>query len=248
MSSHIFIFISLLHTSNTFRYFENKSTFLVENSKLHDDLASIRNMMERSSKFISLSGLSGVMAGVYALIGAGLAYRIIYDPAGRHSFDYAPPGQSPYLQSQLWEDLVFSPVILQLFFVAFAVLFASLLTGYYLTARKAKKQKQPVWGKTSRALLFQMATPLITGGVLIILLLGRGYLGIISPACLAFYGLALVGASAYTYNDVKYLGLCQIVLGIIAAALPGFGLFIWAIGFGVLHIVYGSLMYIKYER
>jgi hypothetical protein len=220
----------------------------VENTKLQEDLASIRNMMERSSKFISLSGLSGIMAGIYALIGAGLAYKVIYVPTGRYSFNYAPPGQNPYAKSELWEDLVFSPIILQLLFIAFAVLFASLLTCYSLTVRNAKKHKQPFWGKTSKALLFQMATPLVTGGLLIVLLIARGYLGIVSPACLAFYGLALVGASSFTFTDVKYLGLCQIFLGIVAAALPGYGLLFWAIGFGVLHIVYGSLMYIKYER
>jgi hypothetical protein len=238
--------LSCLHISKAIRYFEIKST-LVEDRKLHEDLASIRNMMERSSKFISLSGLSGIMAGIYALIGAGLTYYIIYEPS-KVNFNYSAPGGNPYLQSDLWEDLIFSPTILQLLFIAFAVLFASLVTGYALTSRKAKKQGQALWGKTSKALLFQMATPLITGGLLIVILIGRGYWGIVSPACLAFYGLALVGASAYTYADVKYLGICQIVLALIAAAFPGYGLFLWALGFGVLHIIYGTLMYSKYDR
>lgn len=219
----------------------------MEERKIQEDLASIRNMMERSSKFISLSGLSGILAGIYALVGAALTYYIIYEPS-RVSFNYATPGTNPYLQSKLWEDLIFSADILQLLFIAFAVLFASLLTGYALTSRKAKKQGQVLWGKTSKALLFQMATPLLTGGLLIIILIGRGYWGIVSPACLAFYGLALVGASAYTYQDVKYLGICEILLAFVAAAFPGYGLLLWAIGFGVLHIVYGGLMYSKYDR
>ncbi len=219
----------------------------MKDHNIHEDLASIRNMMERSSKFISLSGMSGIMAGIYALMGAALTYIIIYQPS-RISFNYATPGTNPYLQSTLWEDLLFSPTILQLLFIAFAVLFASLVTGYALTSRKAKKQGQALWGKTSKALLFQMATPLLTGGLLIIILIGRGYWGVVSPACLAFYGLALVGASAYTFNDVKYLGICQIVLALIAAAFPGYGLLLWAVGFGVLHIVYGTLMHFKYDR
>ena len=219
----------------------------MENIKLHEDLASIRNMMERSSKFISLSGLSGIMAGVYALVGAALAYLIIYKPS-RYTFNYSATSGNPYTQAGILEDLLFSPTILQLLSVAFIVLFASLVTGYTLTSRKAKKQGQAMWNKTSKALLFQMLTPLITGGLLILLLIARGYFGIVSPACLAFYGLALVGASAFTYTDVKYLGLCEIGLGILAAALPGFGLFFWAIGFGVLHIVYGTLMHFKYDR
>ena len=219
----------------------------MEDSKLQEDLASIRSMMERSSKFISLSGLSGIMAGIYALIGAALAYNIIYEPS-RYTFGYEPQAGNPYLQSGVWEELVFSPTILQLLFIAFGVLFAALVTGYALTSRKAKKHGQALWGKTSKALLFQMATPLLTGGFLIIILISRGYFGIIAPACLAFYGLALVGASAYTFTDIRYLGICEIILAIMAAALPGYGLLFWAIGFGVLHIIYGSLMHLKYDR
>ena len=220
----------------------------MEESKIQADLASIRNMMERSSRFISLSGLSGVMAGIYALMGAGLAYKIIYVHGDKYSLNLAAKGGNPFLQSELWEELVFSPTIMQLVVVALAVLFASLVTGYALTSRKAKKQGQALWGKTSKALIFQMATPLLTGGLLILILLSRGYLGIVAPACLAFYGLALVAASAYTYTDVRYLGICEIALALLAAALPGYGLLFWAIGFGVLHIIYGTLMHFKYDR
>jgi hypothetical protein len=219
----------------------------VEDNKLQEDLASIRSMMERSSKFISLSGLSGIMAGVYALVGAALAYNIIYEPS-RYTFGYVPQGGNPYLQRGIWEELVFSPAILQLICIALGVLFAALVTGYALTSRKAKKHGQALWGKTSKALLFQMAMPLLTGGFLIIILISRGYLGIVAPACLAFYGLALVGASAYTFTDIRYLGICEIILAIMAAAFPGYGLLFWAIGFGVLHIIYGSLMHLKYDR
>jgi len=93
-----------------------------------------------------------------------------------------------------------------------------------------------------------MATPLIAGGIVIIVCIFRGYFELISPLSLIFYGLALISASSYTFNDVKYLGLCEVVLGLTAACLPGYGLLFWAIGFGVLHIVYGSMMYFKYDR
>lgn len=217
-----------------------------EEQKLHDDLASIRNMMERSSRFISLSGLSGVLAGVYALIGAWLAYSIIYLPGGLF-------GAREYLINGIFDkenipDFLFTPVITQLIFIALAVLTASLVTGVVLTRRKAKRKGQQLWGKTSKALLFQMAVPLLTGGAFIIVMLLRGYLGIVAPACLAFYGLALVGAGAFTFNDIRYLGICEIILGILAAALPGYGLLFWALGFGVLHIIYGTVMHFKYDR
>ena len=60
---------------------------------------------------------------------------------------------------------------------------------------------------------------------------------------LIFYGMALVNASKYTLGNVRYLGLAEIVLGLLCAALPGYGFWFWVIGFGVLHIVYGSLIY-----
>ena len=217
----------------------------MEESKLQEDLASIRNMMERSSRFLSLSGLSGVMCGIYAIIGAALAYAVIYQPfslSGYRDYD-----QGDHYTMADTSVILFTPIVAQLLFIALSVLTASLVTVYMLTRRKAKKQGQVLWGKSSKTLVFQMCVPLLTGGMFILIMLTRGYIGIVSPACLAFYGLALVAASAYTYKDIKYLGLCEIALGIIAAAFPGYGLLFWALGFGALHIIYGTLLYSKYD-
>lgn len=204
----------------------------MKEKEIQDDLASIRSLMERSSKFISLSGLSGIMAGIYALIGAAMAYYIMQKP----------------IQGDVVGFFNLLQVLTSLIIIAVAVFVASLLTGIVLTYRKAKRKGQAIWGKTSRALLFHMAVPLVTGGVFIIILLSRGYFGIVAPASLLFYGLALIGASSFTFNDVQFLGISEIVLGLLAACFPGYGLLFWAIGFGVLHIVYGVVMYLKYDR
>lgn len=210
----------------------------MEEKEIHDELASIRNLMERSSKFISLSGLSGILAGLYALAGAAAAYFILY--TGNSRITYHPRFYSL--------DYFLDSDVGHLVFIAGLVLAVSLVTGYVLTSRKAEKKGQSIWGTASRALLFNMAVPLISGGLLIFILLIRGHYGIVSPASLIFYGLALVAASNFTFIMVKYLGFCEIILGLVAACLPGYGLLFWAIGFGVLHIVYGSLMYLKYDR
>ncbi|GAA4319625.1 hypothetical protein GCM10023149_18440 [Mucilaginibacter gynuensis] len=210
----------------------------MKEDQLQDELTSIRALMERSSKFISLSGLSGVLAGIYALIGAVIAYKMVYTHNGLfYTRDYvvASTESDP---STLYNLII----------VALSVLILSIVSGIILTRRKAKKNGQPVWGKTSKSLLFYMATPLLTGGALIIIFIIRGYLGIVAPASLIFYGLALIGASNFTFGDVKYLGIFEIILGLIAALLPGYGLLFWAIGFGILHIIYGSIMYFKYDR
>jgi hypothetical protein len=208
----------------------------VKEKKIEDELVSIRSMMERSSKFISLSGLSGILAGVYALIGAGAAYIVIQNnPIS---------GRIPLFE--LWSNAVY--VLLSLMAIAIVILIASVLTAFILSSRKAKRKGQPIWSKTSKTLLFNTSIPLLTGAIFIVILLYQGYDSFIIPAMLLFYGLSLVSASNFTFSDVKYLGLLEIVLGLIAACLPGFGLLFWAIGFGVLHIIYGSLMYLKYDR
>lgn len=210
----------------------------MENNEIQNDLASIRNLMERSSKFISLSGLSGVLAGVYALVGAALSYNILYQGDWRI---YTIPAESGF-------GLLTNSVVIQLLLIAAVVLVLSISTGVYLSYKKAKRNGQPLLGRVSRELLFNMNVPLLAGGGLMLILLYRGYFGIIAPASLIFYGLALIGASNFTFTDVKFLGLCEVVLGLLAACLPGYGLVFWALGFGVLHIVYGSVMYFKYDR
>lgn len=216
--------------------------FYVEEKEIRDDIASIRSLMERSSKFISLSGLSGVLAGVYALVGAGFAYRIInQDPIHQEIFDKP-------VQGLFYGDVVLPSTIILLALIALLVLFVSIATAVFFSRRKAKLNNQPLWGNTSRALLFHMAVPLFAGGIFILILVSRGDYGIIAPSSLIFYGLALLGAGNFTFSDVKFLGVCEIILGLIAAWLPGYGLLFWAIGFGILHIVYGSVMYLKYDR
>ncbi len=190
--------------------------------------------MERSSKFISLSGLSGVMAGIYALIGSFFAYRILYKNAGA----LTNPNFEAYTP-EVWPRLTI---------IAFIVLILSVSTGLALSARQAKKEGQSFWNPVSRRLFARMTVPLITGGLFIIILLSHDDFHLIAPACLLFYGLSLVAGSHYTFSDVKWLGMCEIGLGLFCAALPGYGLLFWAFGFGILHILYGSIMHFKYKQ
>ncbi len=205
----------------------------MEEKDVYAELSSIRDLMERSSKFISLSGLSGVLAGVYALAGAGWAYWLMKN----HSW------------FNLGNVYVKEPdILMQLFLIALGVLIFSIITCLWLTMRKAKSRNENVWNPVSRRMLVAIAVPLITGGLFIGILLMKGDYIAIASACLIFYGLSLVAGSQYTFSEVKWLGICEIVLGLIALFLPGNSLILWALGFGLLHILYGSIMYFKYER
>jgi len=201
---------------------------------IYSELSSIRSLMERSTKFISLSGLSGIMAGIYALIGAFIGYKLVYT------------GNSVLVYRDFYVN---NPVVWwPLFLIAAGVLVLSLATGAWLTIRQARKKGENFWNPVSRRLLLSLAVPLITGGLFILILIFRGYYGIISSACLVFYGLALVYGSQFTFTDVRWLGFCEIFLGLLAAFIPGYGIVFWVIGFGLLHILYGSIMHFKYKQ
>jgi MFS family permease len=198
------------------------------------ELSEIKAIMERSTRFISLSGMSGVLAGIYALIGSALAYYWVYYP--NSPFGY----RTIYINN--------SALMIKLFITALSVLALSLMSGFVLTKRKTIKSNQSLWNHTSRRFLFSLLLPLITGGVFILALISRGYFVIVAPASLIFYGLALLNASQHTLSDIKYLSYCQILVGLLSAFLPGYGLIFWAFGFGFLHIFYGISMHLKYDR
>lgn len=205
----------------------------MENQRIQQDLESIRQIMERSVKFISLSGFSGILAGVYALIGAALAYYQIYSGEVTRTVEY--------YQGHI-------PMVSNLIVIAVAVLAASLLTGWWFSFRKAKKLKTRIWNETSRRLLMNLSIPLVVGGIFTLVLVYHGHYNVVASSVLIFYGLALINASSNLYEEIRYLGYCELVVGLIAAALPGYGLYFWAVGFGLLHILYGSMMYNKYDR
>ncbi|MEQ8302452.1 MAG: hypothetical protein RIB47_03590 [Cyclobacteriaceae bacterium] len=198
------------------------------------DLAIIRATMERSAKFLSLSGLSGIMAGIYALIGAAYAYSVIYYPS-------TPLGVRLYVASD-------SSNLFNLIACALIVLVLSVVTAYVLSIRKAKKNGENAWNKPSKLMLINIAIPLVAGGIFTAIMIANGYYLVFASSTLIFYGIALINGSQFTFRDIRYLGLLEIVLGLLSAAYPELGLVFWAIGFGLLHIIYGSIMHLKYDR
>lgn len=202
-------------------------------------LTEIRSLMERSSKFLSLSGLSGVSAGLIALAGAAVVYmRLRTSWLTVLSYD----------RLDMYDDAAQYTIEQFLVTVAVVVLGLALLSGTYFTVRKARRQGQTVWNASSQRLLWAMAVPLATGGVFCIALLYYNLIWLAFPSTLIFYGLALLNGGKYTLRDVESLGYCEISLGLLSLFWPGYNLLTWAIGFGVLHIAYGLAMYYKYER
>ena len=205
-----------------------------------ETLNEIRSLMERSSRFISLSGLSGVVAGISALLGAAAAYAYL----GLMPFGGRLPYYVAAVQTERWGMGYIAFFLLD----AALVLLLALAGGIFFTTRKAHRKGQPIWGPLTRRLLANLALPLLAGGVFCLALFYHGQLGLIAPSTLVFYGLALINASKYTLNDIRYLGVAEMALGLIVLFLPGYGLEFWCIGFGLLHIIYGAALYHKYDQ
>ncbi|WP_341841842.1 hypothetical protein [Chitinophaga caseinilytica] len=207
-----------------------------------DTLKDIKRIMERSTRFMSLSGLGGVGAGLSGLIGAWFAYGILdeYRAGNGTQIAYDADIYSPAPEH--------NTVILKLMLVAAAVLAGALTTGSYFTWRKARQQGLPIWDATARKVVINLAVPLVAGGLFILGMIYNGFYGFVAPACLVFYGLALINASKFTMPELRYVGFTECLLGVIATFWLGYGLFFWALGFGLVHILYGVIMWWKYER
>lgn len=218
----------------------------MENKQKHlDQLSDIKDLMERSSRFISLSGLSGIVAGIVAIVGGLAAFYRFTGSFGIE--DYA---------------LRLSPenAIDMLFFLlldAALVLLIAISASIFFTTRKAKKQGLPLWDKMTYRVLLNLFIPLAIGGAFCLILIYHALTGpvinftlfaLVAPVTLIFYGLALFNAGKYTFDEVRWLGVSEILLGLLGCIFLGFGLLFWIIGFGVLHIIYGGMMWWKYER
>lgn len=197
----------------------------MNDQQLQSELTTIRNLMEKSTKFISLSGASGILMGLYALIGTGIAHYFL-------------------------NSIIDNPDMLRqsLLLTAILVLLAAVSTAYFLSKRKADQIGQSIRNAASLGLLRAMVTPLVSGGIVSLLLIEMQYYTIIVPILLIFYGLALHAGGNYTFRDIRGLSYIMLILGFLALLFPGYDLLFWSFGFGFLHILYGAIMYYKYER
>ncbi len=204
-----------------------------------DAINDIKKLMERSSKFSALSGLSGIIVGIMALVCIGISYTIL---------GITPLEPISYL-SILNRDGAIDTELLKLLIINFSVvLLASFLTAIWLSNKNAVKKGEQIWDLTAKRMLFNFSIPMLAGGAYCFILFSQNHVELILPATLLFYGLALLNASKYTVDDIKYLGVLLVLLGLFASLYVDKALLLWGIGFGALHIVYGSFMYFKYEK
>ena len=210
-----------------------KVLFMNAKNESLQELQHIKKMMERSTKFSSLSGLSGVAAGTCALVGVWFAVRSIADWKSSHVNNPEAP----------MEELA-----TQLLLIAVATFIAAVISAFIFIYLRCKKLDIPVLGMSARRVIINIAIPLFMGSLFVFRLATTGAYNLIPPACLIFYGLGLVNASKYTLNVVRYLGFTQLIIGVINLLVLGYGLIFWGVGFGLIHIIYGVIIWWKYEK
>jgi hypothetical protein len=190
-----------------------------------EDIKHIRSMMERSGKFLSLSGMSGVSAGFFALAGAGVGHLILKN------------------EFSITGILLYDFIIL-----AVAILVSAASSGFFFCLKKAEKNGAKLWMPVTQQIIKDFSIPMIVGGIFCVILIYQHATRMVAPSMLIFYGLALIYAGSRTYRDIRILGACEILLGLTAGIFIYNGLLFWSVGFGVLHIVYGIVIYYKYDR
>lgn len=203
----------------------------MDKSKYQEDLREIKTIMSRTSQFISLSGLSGVSTGLIALIGVFTAYLLVFKD--EMFFTHHPTVQS-------------NAVLLQLLLIASGTLVLSIISAIFFTNRKTRKNEPKVWDIQTKRLLINLSIPLVTGGILCLMLLFKGVIGVLPAITLIFYGMALVNGSKYTLPEIQHLGIIQIILGLLAFQFISYSLMFWAFGFGIVQIIYGLIIQKKY--
>lgn len=204
----------------------------MDNNKEHlDNLSEIRSLMERSAAFISLSGISGICAGLLGISAFIISYiKLRTFPEHQP----APSGKSE---------------LITFFFILSAILLACVFAvTIYFTLRKAKRKGLPVWNNSARRLAINLFIPLLTGGLFCLILLSHELYALIPSSMLIFYGLALLNAGKYTLHEISLLGVSEILLGLVAGFFQEYSLWFWAAGFGIMNIIYGTLMYVRYEK
>lgn len=192
------------------------------------DLQHIRQLMDRNTRFLSLSGLSGIGVGIVALLGTGFLFWLsATEPS--------------------WVDDIPHFVAV----LATATLMLSVVVAWFFTSRRMRREGgNRTLTSAAKRMLLALALPLLVGGVFCAYLYSFEMFGLLywPPVMLCSYGLGLAACAQFTHHELYWLGLSDIMLGFIALFWQEYGLLCWALGFGLLHIIYGAWMYWKYER
>jgi hypothetical protein len=109
--------------------------------------------------------------------------------------------------------------------------------------RKASRADLPVLSGAGRKFLLSFLPPALAGAVLTVALWQAGASSLLPGAWLVLYGAAVVTGGTFSVKIVPVMGVCFMVLGVVALlATPAAGDLFMAVGFGGLHVIFGTII------
>lgn len=114
------------------------------------------------------------------------------------------------------------------------------------SVRKALAAKIGVFSAPGRRFVLSFLPPLLVGAPLTFVLYQAGMIAVLPGMWLMLYGTAVVTGGAFSVRVVPVMGLCIMVVGLIAVFAPAFGNSLMAIGFGGLQIIFGMIIAYRY--
>jgi len=119
--------------------------------------------------------------------------------------------------------------------------------GFFALWQKSKNSGESLASVPAKKFALAFAPPIVAGIILTALFYYRGFFEFLPCAWLTLYGTAVVTGGAYSVKIVPTVGWIFVALGAVAAFAPArAGNLLMALGFGVLHIVFGSIVARRY--
>lgn len=183
-----------------------------------ENLRVIRELMERSTKYSTFSGPSGILAGAASIVGCVVTHSLATRPPGSDSF------RIPFL-------ITWSMVIL------FAI-----GADFLLMKRRAARVGKRIVSRLGKQMVFAAGPGLGTGVLLTLYLLQHNMLTNVYPFWMLSYGIAVCAVGQFSQREVKALGVAFLLAGTLTLLMPGWGLPLMALSFGGFHIIYALLI------
>ncbi len=184
---------------------------------VRENLIYIRKTMEAAGQITAVPGRGLIIAGFLSL--AGVAFNAFITGAPWEA------GPHPRWALAAWGAILAVSVVVVSF-------------GIY---RKSRQTCTPIQPPLLRKLLWSLCPALFAGGLITNLAVQSRHLDWLPVIWLGCYGAAITNGGQVSVAAVRYMGLSFLLAAAGAALSPPEGGLIWlALGFGWLHLIYGS--------
>lgn len=125
--------------------------------------------------------------------------------------------------------------------------FVALLIGIVGAELKSRRAKLPLLSGPGRKFIAGFAPAMLAGGLLTGVLFHAGSVALLPGMWMLLYGAGVVSGGGASVRVVPLMGACFMVMGAAALLWPGVSSdALLAAGFGGLHIVFGTVIAVKY--